>query len=267
MKQSMSGRHLMYSIIAVHALYLPPLYSMDQTYEGYIKDNNTIVFELVFENGSIFNHNLVCSLALVNKYINQFIKNTAHIRKQQLEMGYDNHKNKSRLVWHVHGSAYAYVYFVPEPMRLLINYNYLSAKNFMTCITQQWNNDPHPLLAESNVFFNQNGDACYYASGIINVLGRGKKREIIEYSLSRKGQERRIRCVLGRINDKKEFQSLSLAHFAKNSFPDLTKAILNSQITYELSSPWHTNKIKVFHWDGVKLPQRYVLNGHILHNF
>ena len=257
MKNATLRFRLLYSIITITSLYISLLHTMDQPHISF-KNNQEIVFELILDHGSIFSHNLICALALVNKYSNRYIKNTAFIRKNLLEMRWDDHKNQTQLVWHIHGSAYAYVNFLPEKNCLRINYNYLSTQNCISCMVEKWTNDPRLLLNEPKIFFNQKGDACYYASGILFVPGYGTRREIIEYSVSRKYEKKQIRCVLGTINNKKEFQSFSLAHIARNSFPDLTRAILNSQNTYELSSPWHRDTIKVFDWNGVKVPQEYL---------
>jgi hypothetical protein len=243
-------------IVAIFGLHFSLFHAMNQAPES-IKSRRLIAFETMLNHYTIFNHKLACSLALVNKYANQRIKNTAQQRKECLQSISHDHKNRSRLVWHIHGGAYAYVYYSVDSDVLTMNYDYLSKKNLIVGMAERWDNEPHELLNNPQIFFNSKGDACYYASGIMQVLGHGKKREIIEYALSIDNKPKETRCVLGR-NKKKEFEAISLGHIAKNSFPDLTQAIFNSSHQYELSSPWHKDKIKVFHWDGVTIPQRYL---------
>lgn len=249
-----------YLICTIFALHCSLVHPMDQTCQA-IKSNELMAFEILLNQGvTIFNHKLVCSLALVSKLPNQRIKDTAHLRKKRLERIATDYKNQRRLVWHTYGGAYAYMhdYEIGLNNKLTMFYIYLSKKNQTTNMFATWNNEPHEVLYNPGIFFNPKGDACYYASGIMDVLGHGRKREIIEYSLSIHNQAKQTRCVLGRNNKKKEFQTISLAHIAKNSFPDLTQAILNSSNQYELSTVWHKDKIKVFHWDGVKVPTRYL---------
>jgi len=246
----------MYLIVVIIGLHYALFHAMDQTLEN-IKNKKLIVFETILNHIIIFNHKTVCSLALVSKWSNKQIKNTDHRRKERLKTILSNHENRINLVWHIHGGAYAYMYYSANPKTLTMNYIYLSKRNQATHMTERWANDPHLMLKEHKIFFNRKGDACYYASGIMQILGHGTRREIIEYSLSIDNKSNAIRCVLGKTNEKKEFQTTSLALIAKNSFPDLTQAILNSSNQYELSTPWHKDRIKVFHWDGVIIPQRY----------
>jgi hypothetical protein len=247
-----------YLIIAILGFYFSLFHAMEQTPKN-IKSKGLIAFEIILNSITIFNHQLACSLALVNKLSNERIKNTAHLRKKHLESNFfsDHKRDQTRLVWHIHAGAYARVCYSANSKTLIMDYNYLHKKHHITNLRERWDNEPHLLLNEHKIFFNHKGDACYYASGVMQVLGHGKKREIIEYSLSIDNKAKITRCVLGKTNKKKEFQTMSLAHITKNSFPDLTQAILNSSHQYELSTPWHKDRIKVFHWDGVTIPQRY----------
>lgn len=242
-------------IIAMLPFYCSLLHPMDKANEK-IKSNEAIVFETTLNTIVIYDHLLACSLALVNKYSNSRIKTTADFCQKKLEANFSD-KYQINFAWHIHKRAYAYAYCLFYRKELIMNYNYLNKEDEMISMTAEWKNDPDLLLHKQNIFFNHKGDACYYASGIMEVLGRGKKREIIEYSLSIDNEQKESRCVLGKTNKKKEFQAISLASIAKNSFLDLTQAILHSSHQYELSTPWHKDRIKVFHWDGVAVPQRY----------
>lgn len=250
--------YLFYGMLIITSLYGAFLYPMKQEQHSLLKDNFT-GFGLVLKHGSIFNHDMVCALALVNKFCNAHIQSTAHFRKQYFSEGSNYHKNKLSIIWHRNGSAYAYAYFFSDNRTryLCMKSHYLLDEKSFRSYTANWNNKAFSLLGAPNIFFTQKGEVCFYATGIINVLGHGVQREVIEYTLDAKGNNKKTRCVIGTKDSNGQFVSVSLAQLAKYSFPSLTRAVLNSSHVSELSTPWHKDTVKVFHWDGVDIPRHY----------
>lgn len=255
MKVSLFFHYLYHSIIVIASVYESSLYPMNQDLP-LSKNDNLIAFELVLQHGSIMNHHQICALALVNKFGNDYIKKTADSRKKYFASSSRYHKGHRYIVWHTHGSAYAYTYFASsgKTRSLCMRYHHLKDQQNFQCDEANWTNHVFPLLGAPNIFFNQRGNVCFYATGMINVLGHGKQREVIEYVIDSKGKRKKTRCVLGTKNNGGDFTSISLAQFARHAFPNLTRAVFNSDITYEVSTPWYKDTIKVFHWDGIKVP-------------
>ncbi|HLC07061.1 MAG TPA: hypothetical protein VJJ26_02640 [Candidatus Babeliales bacterium] len=231
---------------------------------GQIPNDKIIVFSTVIKHGSLnFDHETVCSLALVNKEFEGWIKRGAQERKTYLTklrqksgqyFGFFSLRDLDVYegsVWHKYGGAVGIKESVSnsatECYRVKLECFYLSRGTILGnrciwCVCYSLADD------FTRPKFNDKGDLYFYGLGSRwDMKLWNREQHLIEYSLLKDGSSRMKRCGLKIQNGNYNCTPLSL--FVP--FTALLKALLNSSVEGETAST------RVYNLKDAIIPDNY----------
>ncbi|HSC25180.1 MAG TPA: hypothetical protein VLB80_03135 [Candidatus Babeliales bacterium] len=214
-------------------------------------------------NVGLFNHDNICALALVNKYLNTVVEKTALQRRQYLasQPAYINARTLDTLLykqttWHKYCSAYAYwVGHTTEDMRkwdkqILFTLVHLDGdNNIFTHLLEGSHTGSGaltPLFDSCVPFFNAKGDACFHAHGLFKKQ-QGTKDSILynpycngyifEYSIKTNGFQKRTLCYVNIISkETPDPDNKNIINCVKYLNDIRLKKIINSKVISESST-------------------------------
>lgn len=223
-----------------------------------VKEFDDVSRQVVIANSpTLFDHEAICTLALVDKSWNGFIQKTAKQRRQYFEARMDPGIDKCKIVWHKAGSAYSYwkdgmslkdeSYYTGIHLYLIFLKNSTIGQQVLECYYSL--RGENPLFRDSRSFFNERGEVCFHAYGWIkDDFFDPKSRNIIEYSLDIYGGQKKQQCFAN-VGPYKAF-----SYFKQH--PLLLRALMYSHVVYEDSAK------KIYGVEGIGWHDEYIENGY-----
>ncbi len=157
---------------------------------------------------NILDHEMLCTLALVNKKWYSAVLKTAMPRRKYLEHCASDTLTSFHVCWHKYGSAYAYwkcdipfkgdVDFVNDKFNLYFYLIFVRGRNktlgkhTVQCYPARFYENP--LFTESRPFFKGPKKVGFYALGWSSSFLYDDKRYLVEYSLDIYGKKKKLRC-------------------------------------------------------------------------
>lgn len=206
-----------------------------------------------------FGHDSICALALVNKEWNSCIQQTAQYRRRYLssqekyqEIRIENSHIYRQTTWHKHGSAYAYWIesnddCSKDKKQIILYLVHLGNNKFHTRMHHcpaHHACQPKPEMIQKP-FFNHRGTVDFY-------IFQSTDAQVIHHVLGTKKLYKILRCFVDIIHN----NAIAPLGLFEN-YPILFQAIIDSKYI----STDTANSTELYHIDGIKLDEDYLLNG------